>query len=118
MKVCWDKIGLFAGGVLLGSYGIKLLGSSDAKKAYTHTTAAVLRMKDEVVKDFTVLKENAGDVYAEAQDINEKRRQAYEAQQIEDARALLAEAEARAGASVMETAIPAKASAEVRRLFR
>ena len=38
-------------GILLGSYGIRILTSKDAKKAYTHGTAAVLRMKDEVVKD-------------------------------------------------------------------
>ena len=40
------KIALFAAGTLFGSAGFKLLSSSDAKKAYTQTTAAVLRMKD------------------------------------------------------------------------
>ena len=54
----WGKIGLFAGGVLAGSYGIRILTSRDAKKAYTHTTAAVLRMKDTVMKDVTTLREN------------------------------------------------------------
>ena len=49
----WKKIGLFAGGILMGSYGVRILSSSDAKKAYTHTTAAVLRMKDTVMKDVT-----------------------------------------------------------------
>ena len=34
------KIGLFAGGVLFGTAGIKALSSKDAKKAYTQTTAA------------------------------------------------------------------------------
>ena len=89
----WGKIGFLAGGALLGSYGVKLLGSRDAKKVYTQCTAAVLRMKDEVVKDVTTLKENAEDIAAEAKDINEKRRQECEAQMIEDARAILAEAE-------------------------
>ena len=29
----WDKIGLFAGGVLFGTAGVKILSSKDAKKA-------------------------------------------------------------------------------------
>ena len=94
----WGKVGLLAGGFLLGSYGVKILGSRDAKTVYTHTTAAVLRMKDEVVKDFTVIKENAEDIGAAAKDINDKRRKEYEAQMIEDAKAILAEAEAKAEA--------------------
>ena len=39
------KIALFAAGTLFGSAGFKLLSSSDAKKVYTQTTAAVLRMQ-------------------------------------------------------------------------
>ena len=35
------KIALFAAGTLFGSAGFKLLSSSDAKKVYTQTTAAV-----------------------------------------------------------------------------
>ena len=30
--VKWDKVGLFAGGVLFGTAGLKVLGSDDAKK--------------------------------------------------------------------------------------
>lgn len=40
------KIALFVGGTLFGSTGFKLLGSRDARKVYTHTTAAVLRCRD------------------------------------------------------------------------
>ena len=90
----WGKIGLVAGGFLLGSYGVKILGSKDAKKCYTHITAAVLRMKDEVVKDATVIRENAEDIAASAKDINDRRRQEAEKQMIEDAKAILEEAEA------------------------
>ena len=36
-------LGLFAAGVLFGTAGLKILGSKDAKKVYSHTTAAVLR---------------------------------------------------------------------------
>lgn len=39
-------LSLFAAGLLFGTAGIKLLTSKDAKKLYTHTTAAVLRAKD------------------------------------------------------------------------
>ena len=34
------NFGLFAAGVLFGTAGIKVLSSKDAKKVYTHTTAA------------------------------------------------------------------------------
>ncbi len=49
----WAKIGLFAGGALFGSAGIEILTSKDAKKLYTQCTAAVLRMKDQVMKTAT-----------------------------------------------------------------
>ena len=96
----WNKLGCLAGGFLLGSYGIKILASKDAKKAYTHVTAAVLRMKDEVEKDMTTIRENAEDIQAAAKDINEKRRMEYEVQQIEDAKAVLEQAEAKEAAAV------------------
>ena len=91
----WGKFGLLAGGFLLGTYGVKILGSRDMQNTYTHTTAAVLRMKDEVVKDFTTIGENCSDIAAAAKDINEKREEAYEAEMIENAKAVLAEAEAK-----------------------
>lgn len=93
------RLGILAGGVLLGSYGTKILASKDAKKVYTHCTAAVLRMKDEVMKDVETIRENAGDIAADAEAINEKRRQDEEAQMIADAKAVLAEAEAKAEAA-------------------
>ena len=46
---------------------------SDAKKAYTHITAAGLRMKDSAMKTVATVQENAGDILASAKDINEKR---------------------------------------------
>ena len=69
----WDKTGLFAAGVLFGTAGIKLLSSKDAKKVYTECTAAVLRAKDCVMKTVTTVLENAGDIYEDAQQINEDR---------------------------------------------
>mgnify|MGYP000494322143 CR=1 FL=1 len=69
----WAKIGLFAGGALFGSAGIEILTSKDAKKLYTQCTAAVLRMKDQVMKTATTLQENCGDILADAKEINEQR---------------------------------------------
>ncbi|MCB7514231.1 DUF6110 family protein [bacterium 210917-SL.2.15] len=69
---CYKNLALFAGGVLFGSAGIKLLSSKDAKKAYTHTTAAVLRMKETVMDTVTTVRENAGDILAEAKELNEQ----------------------------------------------
>lgn len=67
------KIGIFAGGVLFGTAGVKLLSSKDAKKVYTECTAAALRAKDCVMKTVTNVQENAEDILAEAQQINEER---------------------------------------------
>lgn len=72
-KVNWKKVGIFASGVLFGTAGIKALSSKDAKNVYTNCTAAVLRAKDCVMKTATNIQENAEDIYAEAQQINEDR---------------------------------------------
>lgn len=78
---------------MLGSYGIKILFSKDAKKVYTHCTAAAFRMKDEVMRNVTAIRENAEDISAAAKDINEQRAREEE-RIIEDAKAVLANAEA------------------------
>lgn len=67
------KLACFVGGALFGSVGVKLLTSKDAKKAYTHVTAAGLRMKDAAMETVTSLQENAADILASAKDINEDR---------------------------------------------
>ena len=58
---------------MFGTAGIKILSGKDAKKVYTHGTAAVLRAKDMVVEQATVLQENCADIYEEARQINEER---------------------------------------------
>ena len=78
------KIGLFAGGVLFGTAGVKVLSSKDAKKVYTNCTAAALRAKDCVMKTATTVQENAEDILAEAEAIN-ARRKAEEAAEAEAA---------------------------------
>ena len=72
-KIDGVKTGIFAAGVLFGTAGIKILASDDAKKLYTNCTAAVLRAKKCVMKTATTIQENAGDIYAEAKQINEDR---------------------------------------------
>lgn len=90
----WGKIGLFVGGVIFGTAGISILKSDDLKKAYTHCTAAALRGKECVMKTATSLKENCDDIYADAQDINEKRAHETEKKAIVDAKAKIEEAKA------------------------
>ncbi len=87
------KVALFVGGVVFGSAGFKVLASKDAKKVYTQTTAAVLRMKDSTMETVNKVQEQAGDILADAKAINEAR--AVEAAQevIEDAAEETAEAE-------------------------
>ncbi len=64
---------LFALGTLFGFFGIRVLSSKDAKKVYTHCTAAVLRAKADVMDQVTTLQENCTDIYEEAKVINEER---------------------------------------------
>jgi hypothetical protein len=72
-KIDKKATGLFAAGVLFGTAGIKVLSSKDAKRAYTQITAAVLRAKECVLNVVANIQENAEDIYAEAQQINEDR---------------------------------------------
>lgn len=78
MKFKFEKLGLFAGGVVFGAVGLKALWSKDAKKVYAHTTAGVLRAREEVLKNITKVREESGDILAEAKEINEKRNAAAE----------------------------------------
>ena len=70
---CGKGLGIFAGGVLFGTAGVKLLSSKDAKSVYTKCTAAVLRARECVMTTVTTVQENAEDILAEAKQINEDR---------------------------------------------
>ncbi|HJB51592.1 MAG TPA: hypothetical protein H9772_00750 [Candidatus Oscillibacter pullicola] len=83
----YKGVALFAGGVVFGSAGFKLLSSKDAKKAYTHATAAALRMKDSVMESVTSVQENAADILASAKEINEQRTQEDAEAEPDDAQA-------------------------------
>ena len=78
------KIALFLGGTLFGSAGLKILGSKDARSVYTHVTAAVLRGRDQVMRDVEIVQENCSDILADAKAINEAREARQDAQFIED----------------------------------
>ena len=78
----YGKIALFVGGTLFGSAGIKLLTSKDAKKAYTQTTAAVLRCRAQVMRDVELVQENCADILADAKAINEERAAAADAEAV------------------------------------
>ena len=83
----WGKFGLFAGGVLFGTAGIKILTSRDAKKVYAFTTAAALRAKEAVMTTATNIREGADDIYADAKSINDRRAAEAEPETVEDASA-------------------------------
>ena len=79
------KIALFLGGTLFGSAGFKLLFSRDARKVYTHVTAAALRCKDEVMRNVELVQEGCSDILADAKAINAEREKAEDEKVIEDA---------------------------------
>ena len=66
------------------SEAVKLLSSKDAKKVYTQTTAAVLRMKDCTMQTVNKVQEEAGDILADAKAINESRAAEAAQEVIED----------------------------------
>ena len=78
------KVALFLGGTLFGSAGLRILSGKDARKVYTHTTAAVLRGKDEIMKQVELIQESCSDILADAKQINEDRKKAEEAEIIEE----------------------------------
>lgn len=88
-----EKIKLLGYGFLLGTAGVKVLSSQDAKKVYTYLTAAALRGVDEVTRVASGIKENCEDIAAEAKQINERRSEEARLREIEDAKALLEEAQ-------------------------
>ncbi len=76
------KLGLFIGGLAFGTAGLRILASKDAKKVYTNCTAAVLRGKECVMDTVTRVQENAEDILAEAQQINDDRKAREDANEV------------------------------------
>ena len=78
------NIALLAGGFLIGTAGVKILSSKEARKVYAHTTAAVIRAKDCIMTKADEIREGCGDILADARDINEKRDNCVCGETIED----------------------------------
>lgn len=76
MSFNWKVLGTFAGGFAVGTAGIKILASKDAKKLYTNCTAAGMRAKESVMKTVNNMQENLDDIVSEAKQINEDRQKA------------------------------------------
>ena len=81
------KIALFVYGALFGSAGLKILASKDARKVYTHLTAAGLRCKKELMRNVDEVQAACADILADARQINAEREAAEEAAFVEDASA-------------------------------
>lgn len=78
------KYGYMLGCAVMGVIGAKVLTSKDAKKVYTQATAAALRVKEEVMTTVTAVRESAGDILADAKQINDDRAAAEEPEIIPD----------------------------------
>ena len=78
------KLALFFGGALFGSAGLRILSGRDARKVYSHTTAAVLRCRDESMKPVELVQEGCSDILADAKQINADREKEAEAEFIEE----------------------------------
>ena len=86
-----DKLKLLGYGFMQGTAGVRVLSSRDAKKVYTQVTAAALRGVEEITRVAANIRENCGDIAAEAKQINERRSEEARQREIADARALLDE---------------------------
>ncbi|MEE0954311.1 MAG: DUF6110 family protein [Eubacterium sp.] len=67
----WKNVRLVACGALLSTLGYRIATSRDAKKVYSFFTAAVIRERDYIMKGVDHLKENGGDILADAKARNE-----------------------------------------------
>lgn len=79
----YSHLSLLAGGALIGTLGVRILRSRDAKKVYSFATAAVLREKDHIMEVVTDAKADCGDILADAKARNEQYAE-LDAQMIED----------------------------------
>lgn len=89
----WFACRMITYGFLAGTAGVRLLSSRDAKKVYTHVTAAAMRCYEDAAETYETVKENIGDIVADAKEINRAIAEEREAQIIEDAKAVLSSAD-------------------------
>ena len=72
MSFKYAHLGLVAGGALLSTLGVRIVRSKEAKKLYTHCTAAVLREKDHIMEFVTDVQDDCSDILADAKELNEQ----------------------------------------------
>ena len=80
--------------------------------AIEHSQFAALRVKDDVMKTVTAVRENCGDIHADARDINEKRAAEKDAKELARAKAIIEAHEAKAEAQAEAAKAEAEPAAE------
>lgn len=103
-----DKVksaNLFMSGLALGTLGLKVLTSKDARKVYANVVAAGLRAKDILMQTAEKVQASGGDILAEAKEINEARSEELFA---EEAKTVEAEVKAAEPAKAADTKKEAK----------
>ena len=93
MIIPFAKIGIAAAAVALGTVGVMVLTSDDAKKFYTRVTAAALRAKDAVKDAASEVAKGCSEIIDDAVAYNEERAAAKEDEIVEEAWEEDAEAE-------------------------
>lgn len=91
-----DKVknaNLFMSGLALGTLGLKVLTSKDARKVYANVLAAGLRAKESLLQTAEKVQASGGDILAEAKEINEARSEELFAEEAVDVEAKDAEKE-------------------------
>ena len=88
-----ESAGKVACGFLLGTVGVAVLSSRDAKKVYTLVASRTLRCVDEVTRTVTKFKENCDDIIADAKEMNEEFYEEERKREIRDAKELIKTAE-------------------------
>lgn len=81
-----DKVknaNLFMSGLALGTLGLKVLTSKDARKVYANVLAAGLRAKESLMQTAEKVQASGGDILAEAKEINESRSEELFAEEAE-----------------------------------
>ena len=68
-----EKFCIFATGVVFGTAGIKLLSTKEAKKVYTHLTAAGIRAGKYLDGQAKAIEKTDKEIYADAQALNAER---------------------------------------------
>ena len=85
----WLKTRFLAYGFLLGTAGLHILKSQEAKQVYTRATSLGMRCADDVMNTVQTFRENCGDIAADARAINDEKYRKADARKLEEARAIL-----------------------------